>query len=68
MRIVHSQHLLGKTLNLLSMLEQDDAELENREKVAIVQVPSVLDRFIKVPSLKDETVICAIRRCYCCPY
>ncbi|MCL1695704.1 RNA degradosome polyphosphate kinase [Lysinibacillus sp. Bpr_S20] len=49
--------LLGKTLNLLVLLEHDEADLENREKVAIVQVPSVLDRYIKVPSAAGETVI-----------
>ncbi|MFJ3389814.1 RNA degradosome polyphosphate kinase [Lysinibacillus sp. NPDC086135] len=49
--------LLGKTLNLLVLLEQDETDLENREKVAIVQVPSVLDRYIKVPSADGETVI-----------
>ncbi|WP_068983355.1 MULTISPECIES: RNA degradosome polyphosphate kinase [Lysinibacillus] len=49
--------LFGKTLNLLVLLEQDEADLENREKVAIVQVPSVLDRYIKVPSADGETVI-----------
>ncbi|MGE7927071.1 RNA degradosome polyphosphate kinase [Lysinibacillus xylanilyticus] len=49
--------LLGKTLNLLVLLEQDEADLESREKVAIVQVPSVLDRYIKVPSADGETVI-----------
>ncbi|MEB2278767.1 RNA degradosome polyphosphate kinase [Lysinibacillus xylanilyticus] len=49
--------LLGKTLNLLVLLEQDEADLENREKIAIVQVPSVLDRYIKVPSADGETVI-----------
>ena len=49
--------LLGKTINILVLLEQDEAELENREKVAIVQVPSVLDRYIKVPSAEGETVI-----------
>ncbi|MFJ5561877.1 RNA degradosome polyphosphate kinase [Lysinibacillus xylanilyticus] len=49
--------LLGKTLNLLVLLEQDEADLENSEKVAIVQVPSVLDRYIKVPSADGETVI-----------
>ena len=48
--------LLGKTLNLLVMLENTDDDLENTDKVAIVQVPSVLDRFIKVPSQGDETV------------
>ncbi|MEY9978554.1 RNA degradosome polyphosphate kinase [Lysinibacillus sp. RC79] len=49
--------LLGKTLNLLVLLEQNEADFENREKVAIVQVPSVLDRYIKVPSADGETVI-----------
>lgn len=48
--------LLGKTLNLLVTLENTNGDLENTEKVAIVQVPSVLDRFIKVPSQSDETV------------
>ncbi|MGM9945577.1 MAG: RNA degradosome polyphosphate kinase [Lysinibacillus sp.] len=48
--------LLGKTLNLLVMLENTNGDLENTDKVAIVQVPSVLDRFIKVPSQGDETV------------
>lgn len=49
--------LLGKTLNILVLLEQDEADLENREKVAIVQVPSVLDRYIKVPSAEGQSVI-----------
>lgn len=49
--------LLGKTLNLLVMLEQENAEPENRDKVAIVQVPSVLERFIQIPSKEGETVI-----------
>lgn len=48
--------LLGKTLNLLVMLENTNGDLENTDKVAIVQVPSVLDRFIKVPTQGDETV------------
>lgn len=47
--------LLGKTLNLLVMLEDTGIE-ENSEKVAIVQVPSVLDRFIEVPSNEGESV------------
>ena len=46
--------LLGKTLNLLVMLENTSGELEN--KVAIVQVPSVLERFIKVPSEDGKTI------------
>lgn len=49
--------LLGKTLNLLVLLEQNEADSENHEKIAIVQVPSVLDRYIKVPSADGETVI-----------
>ncbi|KOP79257.1 polyphosphate kinase [Lysinibacillus sp. FJAT-14745] len=49
--------LFGKTLNLLVLLEKDEADMENRERVAIVQVPSVLDRYIKVPSADGETVI-----------
>ena len=49
--------LLGKTLNLLVLLEQDETDLESRERVAIVQVPSVLDRYIKVPSAEGETVV-----------
>ncbi|WP_342533985.1 RNA degradosome polyphosphate kinase [Lysinibacillus sp. FSL K6-0057] len=49
--------LLGKTLNLLVLIEQDETDLESREKVAIVQVPSVLDRYIKVPSEEGKTVV-----------
>lgn len=49
--------LLGKTLNLLVLLEQDETDVESREKVAIVQVPSVLDRYIKVPSDEGKTVV-----------
>ncbi len=49
--------LLGKTLNLLVLLEQDESDLESREKVAIVQVPSVLDRYIKVPTEEGKTVV-----------
>lgn len=48
--------LIGRTLNLLVMLKNNGADNENTDKVAIVQVPSVLERFIKVPSNKDETV------------
>lgn len=47
--------LLGRTLNLLVMLEENGISDDN-EKVAIVQVPSVLDRFIEVPSENDEKV------------
>lgn len=43
--------LLGKTLNLLVTLEG-----EEHSNIAIVQVPSVLDRFIEVPSGSNEKV------------
>ncbi|KYG89320.1 RNA degradosome polyphosphate kinase [[Bacillus] sp. KCTC 13219] len=49
--------LLGRTQNLLVMLENNnDTELEHFDKVAIVQVPSVLERVIQVPSNNGETV------------
>ena len=48
--------LIGRTLNLLVMLENSNPDPENMDKVAIVQVPSVLERFIKVPSKDGETV------------
>lgn len=49
--------LLGRTLNLLVMLENSSEDLENNmDKVAIVQVPSVLNRFIKIPSKGKKTV------------
>lgn len=43
--------LLGKTLNLLVLLEEHEF-IEHSEKVAIVQAPAVLDRFIELPSEK----------------
>lgn len=48
--------LLSKTLNLIVLIEQQEVEPESefREKIAIVQVPSVLDRFIKIPSASNE--------------
>lgn len=46
--------LLGKTLNLLVMLENNTED--EGDKVAIVQVPSVLERFIKVPGEAEQTV------------
>lgn len=42
--------LLGRTLNLLVMLKSQVSDIEQKDKVAIVQVPSVLERFINVPS------------------
>lgn len=50
--------LLNKTQNLIVILEQQHAEEELKEKVAIVQVPSVLDRVIRVPSAADD--ICGV--------
>lgn len=41
--------LLNKSLNLVVMLENDDPEAET-DRVAIVQVPGVLERTIEVPS------------------
>lgn len=46
--------LLGKTLNILVLLEQEDADPENRQKVAVVQVPSVLGRFIELPTEQED--------------
>jgi len=48
--------LLGKTLNLLVLLEDTKVLSEFNEKVAIIQVPSVLDRFIEVPAGPDRKV------------
>ncbi|BDH60963.1 polyphosphate kinase [Lysinibacillus sp. PLM2] len=49
--------LLGKTLNLLVMLEDNSIGIEDSERVAIVQVPSVLDRFIEVPSQEGTVFV-----------
>ena len=46
--------LLGKTLNLLVMLDTKEEEFSASNKVAIVQVPSVLERFIQLPSDESE--------------
>lgn len=46
--------LLSKTMNIIVLLEQENAEPEFREKIAIVQVPSVIDRFIQIPSAANE--------------
>lgn len=46
--------LLGKTLNIIVLLEQDEHDVEGKERVAIVQVPAVLDRFIKVPTNEEK--------------
>ena len=46
--------LLGKTLNLLVMLDTSEEESAVSNRVAIVQVPSVLERFIQLPSSDDK--------------
>jgi polyphosphate kinase len=47
--------LLNKSLNLVVMLENSEAEEEeDREKVALVRVPSVLDRVISLPAKEGE--------------
>ena len=48
--------LLSKTMNIIVILEQQ-SEKEINERVAIVQVPSVLTRMIKVPSKKGDSFI-----------
>lgn len=48
--------LLSKTMNILVMVEEGDKSdgINEQNKIAIVQVPSVLRRFIRV-STKDDT-------------
>lgn len=46
--------LLSKSHNLLVMLEDKSAEKEFRKKVAIVQVPAVLDRFVQLPQTDEN--------------
>lgn len=48
--------LLNKSLNLVVMLQNDEPEAE-MDRVAIVQVPGVLDRAIEVPSASDSTFV-----------
>ncbi|MER1984574.1 MAG: RNA degradosome polyphosphate kinase [Solibacillus sp.] len=45
--------LIGRTLNLLVLLEKA-SDAEKQQRVAIVQVPSVLERFIKIPTTEEE--------------
>lgn len=49
--------LISKTLNMIILLEQENVEPEFCEKVAVVQVPSVLERFIQVPSKGNEITV-----------
>ncbi|MGM0873398.1 MAG: RNA degradosome polyphosphate kinase [Bacillota bacterium] len=46
--------LLNKSLNLAIVIEDDDEIEENRFKTAIVQVPAVLDRFVRLNSSNDK--------------
>ncbi len=46
--------LLGRTLNLLVTLENNATDIELSNRVAIVQVPFVLDRFIEIPSSNGD--------------
>jgi polyphosphate kinase len=46
-------HILNRTLNLAIILHSDD-DKSKRDLLAIVQVPSVLPRFLKLPSKGDE--------------
>ncbi len=46
--------LLNKSLNLVVILEDDYLGIDEENKVALVQVPSVLDRFIMLPSNQGE--------------
>ncbi|WP_255706424.1 MULTISPECIES: RNA degradosome polyphosphate kinase [unclassified Anoxybacillus] len=45
--------LLNKSLNLAIVLEDDEEDEDDRKKLAIVQVPSVLSRFIPLPANND---------------
>lgn len=47
--------LLNKSLNLAIVIEDHSEFTEERGKMAIVQVPSVLDRFVSLPSSNDKT-------------
>ncbi|MBO9130363.1 RNA degradosome polyphosphate kinase [Bacillus sp. 165] len=50
--------LLNKSLNLAVMLYDDEEELEeNRTKLGIVQVPSVLERFIFLPGEEERKFV-----------
>lgn len=46
--------LLSKSHNLLVMLTDKSAEKEFRKKVAIVQVPSVLNRYVQLPKRGEK--------------
>lgn len=47
--------LLNKSLNLAVYLEDQEEDEEKRNKFAIVQVPTVLKRYITLPACEDNT-------------
>lgn len=48
--------LLSKTMNILVMIEDNQYDLVEQNKIAIVQVPSVLKRFIQVSTVDGSFV------------
>ena len=46
--------LLNKSINLAVVLEDEEDQMEEGQKIAIVQVPSVLERFVRVESKKGS--------------
>ncbi|MCL6585698.1 MAG: RNA degradosome polyphosphate kinase [Anoxybacillus sp.] len=48
--------LANKSLNLAVILDDDEEDEDERWKLALVQVPSVLNRFIRLPSEQEEFV------------
>ena len=46
--------LLNKSINLAVVLEDEEDQAEEGQKIAIVQVPSVLDRFVRLDSKKGS--------------
>ncbi|MCZ0754273.1 RNA degradosome polyphosphate kinase [Anoxybacillus sp. J5B_2022] len=48
--------LANKSLNLAIVLDDDEEDEDERRKLALVQVPSVLNRFIRLPSDQEEFV------------
>ena len=51
--------LLSKTMNILVMIEDNQDDIVEQNKIAIVQVPSVLKRFIQV-STEDESFVAVL--------
>ncbi|MBE7413138.1 MAG: polyphosphate kinase 1 [Leptospiraceae bacterium] len=47
-------HVLNRTLNLAIVLSSDEDKVTRRDLFAVVQVPSVLPRFLKLPNSESE--------------